>query len=87
MYDDHDYVIDIILNQKFLYEFLYNIFNKKLKIFKNYFNENLTFDKIKHIIIDVNSFVLFVFQNNNNLKLFIDYKNLNIVFFKNKYSL
>ena len=63
------------------------MFNKKLKIFKNYFDENLAFDKIKHFIIDIDSFVLFVFKNNDNLKLYIDYKNLNIVFFKNKYSL
>ena len=86
-YNDHDHVIDIILNKKFLYKFLYNIFNKKLKILKNYFDENLAFDKIKHFIVDVDSFILFVFKNNDNLKLCVDYKNLNIVFFKNKYSL
>ena len=86
-YNDHDHVIDIILNKKFLYKFLYNIFNKKLKILKNYFDENLAFDKIKHFIVDVDSFILFVFKNNDNLKLCVDYKNLNIVFFKNKHSL
>ena len=63
------------------------MFNKKLKIFKNYFNENFAFDKIKHFIVDIDLFVLFIFKNNNNLKLYVDYKNLNIVFFKNKYSL
>ena len=70
-----------------MYEFLYNIFNKKLKTLKSYLDENLAFNKIKHFIIDVDLFVLFVFKNNDNLKLCIDYKNLNIMFFKNKYSL
>ena len=86
-YNDHDHVIDIISNKKFLYKLLYNIFNKKLKILKSYFDENLAFDKIKHFIIDIDLFVLFVFKNDDNLKLYIDYKNLIIVFFKNKYSL
>ena len=63
------------------------MFNKKLKILKNYFDENLAFNKIKHFIVDIDSFVLFIFKNNDNLKLYVDYKNLNIVFFKNKYSL
>ena len=61
------------------------MFNKKLKIFKNYFDENLTFKKIKYFIINVNLFILFIIKNNDNLKLYVDYKNLNIVFFKNKY--
>ena len=86
-HDDYNHVIDIVSSKKFSYKFLYNMFNKKLKIFKNYFDENLAFDKIKHFIVDVDLFVLFVFKNNNNLKLYIDYKNLNIVFFKNKHLL
>ena len=63
------------------------MFNKKLKTFKNYLDENLAFDKIKHFIVNVDSFVLFVSKNNDNLRLCVDYKNLNIVFFKNKHSL
>ena len=86
-YNDHDHVINIISNQKISYEFLYNMFNQKLKIFKNYFDENFAFDKIKYFIIDINSFILFVLKNNDNLKSNIDYKNLNIMFFKNKHSL
>ena len=86
-HDDYDHVIDIISSKKFSYKFLYNMFNKELKIFKNYFDENFTFDKIKYFIVDVDSFVLFVFKNDDNLKLCVDYKNLNIVFFKNKHSL
>ena len=86
-HDDFDHVIDIISSKKFSYKFLYNMFNKKLKTFKNYFDENFEFDKIKHFIVDVDLFVLFAFKNNDNLKLCIDYKNLNIVFFKNKHLL
>ena len=86
-HNDYNHVINIVSSKKFLYKFLYNIFNKKLKIFKNYFDENLAFNKIKHFIVDVDLFVLFVFKNNDNLKLCFDYKNLNIIFFKNKHSL
>ena len=44
LYNNHNHVINIILNKKLLYKFLYNIFNKKLKILKNYFDKNFAFD-------------------------------------------
>ena len=80
-YDDYNYIINIISSKNFSYKFLNNMFNKILKILKNYFNENLAFDKIKYLIVNIYSFILFISKNNNNLKLYIDYKNLNIVFF------
>lgn len=41
IYNEHNYNINLILNKKEQYEFLYNIFQKKFETFRNYIQKNL----------------------------------------------
>ena len=86
-HDEHNHDIDLMLNKTSSYEFLYNMFQKKFKTFREYIQKNLALNKIKHSIIDVEAFVLFVFKKNEKFRLCVNYKNFNVITIKNKVSL
>ena len=46
IYNEHDHNIDLILNKKISYEFLYNIFQKKSKTLRNYIQKKLRWIKL-----------------------------------------
>ena len=87
---EHDltnHVIGFINDAQSSYDFIYFLFEKKLKVFKAYIDKHLIIDFIKHFQSLVDAFVLFVSKFNENLRLCIDYRNLNELTIKNRYSL
>ena len=69
----HDYFIRFIKNDKFDFDFLYDMFRDEFTIFKKYFIDNLKKNFIKSNQIDCNFFVLFVRKFNNKLRFCVDY--------------
>ena len=63
------------------------MFQKKLKILQKYIKNNFANDRIRYSIIDVNTFVLFIFKSNDEFRLCVDYKNFNAITLKNKFFL
>jgi len=86
-YRKENYSIDLLLNKEFFYKLLYSFFEKKFDILQKYFLKNLTLNRICKSISFVDTSILFVSKNNNNLRLYINYCNLNIITIKNKYFL
>ena len=86
-HDEHDHAIDLMSNKISFFEFLYNMFQTKLKVLQKYIRENLALNRIRHSIVDVDVFVLFTFKKNENLRLCVNYRNLNVITIKNKISL
>ena len=52
---------------------------KKLKILRKYIDDNFAKKRIWHLIINVKTFVLFVFKNNEKFHLCVNYKNFNVI--------
>jgi hypothetical protein len=83
----YDHKIILEKNAISEYIFLYKMFEKKLKIIKNHFENNL---KKRFIATNRSSFVssvMFMKKTNESLKFCVDYKKLNQLTKKNKYSL
>ena len=87
LYDEHDHIIDLMSNKFSFFEFLYIMFQKKLKFFQKYICENFALIRIKYSIVDINTSILFIFKKNEILKFCVNYKNLNAITIKNKISL
>ena len=86
-HDEHDHVIDLMSSKISFFEFLYNMFQTKLKVLQKYIRENFALSRIKHSIVDVDALVLFTFKKDEELRLCVNYKDLNVVTIKNKISL
>ena len=72
---EHDFtnhVIDFINDAQSLYNFIYFLFEKELKVFKAYIDKHLIIDFIKHFQSFVDAFVLFVSKFNENFRFCID---------------
>jgi len=85
LHKDHDYAIKI--TAKALYESLYNLLNTELTTLKQYLDNVLAKEWIKHFISSTNASILFIFKKNNNLHLCINYWDLNKITVKNHHSL
>ncbi len=85
LHEDHDYAIEIIA--KSLYELLYNLLNTELMILRQYLDDVLAKEWIKHFISSTNAFILFIFKKNDSFHLCMNYWNLNKVIIKNHHSL
>ncbi len=85
LHENHDHAIEI--TAKSSYESLYNLLNIKLMILKQYLNDVLVKEWIKHFVSSTNVFILFIFKKNNNLHLCMNYQDLNKITVKNHYSL
>ena len=83
-YKTHNHAINLLFEKTSPYKPLYLMFQKKLKILQEYFKNNLANGRIRHSIADVETPVLFVSKNNNELRLCVDYKKLNTITLKNK---
>ena len=86
-HDEHDHAIDLMSSKIFFFEFLYNMFQTKLKMLQKYIRENFALSRIKHSIVDVDAFVLFTLKKNEKLRLCVNYRDLNVVTIKNRISL
>ena len=86
-HNNQNYAINLIFKKSLFYEFLYNMFQKKLKILQEYIKNNFANSRIRYLIINIETFVLFVFKSNNDFRLCVDYKSLNAITLKNKVSL
>ena len=87
---EHDFtnhIIDFINNAQSSYNFIYFLFEKKLKMLKAYIDKHLIIDFIKHFQSLVDALVLFASKFNENFRFCINYKNLNELTIKNRYSL
>ncbi len=85
LHEDHDHAIEITAES--LYELLYNLLNTELAILKQYLNDVLVKEWIKHFINSTDAFILFIFKKNDNLHLCMNYWNLNKITVKNHHSL
>ena len=61
-HDEYDYVINFMLKKLFSFKSLYNIFQTKFDILQKYIRENLTLNRIKYLIIDVDILILFTLK-------------------------
>ena len=86
-YKKNNYVINLIFNVEFFFDFLYVFFEKKLHVLQNYLHKNFALNKIRHFINFVETFVMFVTKKNKSLRLCVDYRKLNVFMIKNRYLL
>ena len=84
-HENKDYIINLILDAKLLYESFYIFFEIELDVLKDYLLKNLTLNRIREFRSCANALMLFVFKKNNNFRFCIDYKKLNALIIKNKY--
>ncbi len=85
LHENHDHAIEI--TAKSSYESLYNLSNIKLTTLKQYLNDILVKEWIKHFINSTDVSILFIFKKNDNLHLCMNYQDLNKIIVKNHYSL
>ena len=81
-----DYAINL-KNNKIFYDFLYNLLNTKWIALREYFDDILMKNWIRHFVNFVKTSVMFVFKKNESLRLCVDYKNLNKITKKNRHFL
>jgi len=85
LHEDHDHAIEIIAKSS--YELLYNLLNTELVTLKQYLNDVLAKEWIKHFISSTDAFILFILKKNNSFHLCMNYWNLNKIIVKNHHSL
>ena len=82
---NHEIIFE--LSKTFTFELIYALFEKKLRIFREYLNENLKKKFIRKSQSSTKYSILFVSKKNEKLRLCVDYRKLNEITIKNRYSL
>ena len=82
---NHEIIFE--LSKTFTFELIYALFEKKLRIFREYLNENLKKKFIRKSQSSIKYSILFVFKKDEKLRLCVDYRKLNEIIIKNRYSL
>ncbi len=85
LYENHDHAIEI--TAKSSYESLYNLLNIKLATLRQYLNDILAKEWIKHFVSLTDAFILFILKKNDSLHLCMNYQDLNKITVKNHHSL
>ncbi len=85
LHEDHDHAIEI--TAKSLYESLYNLLNTKLVILRQYLDDVLAKEWIKHFVSLTDAFILFILKKNDSFHLCMNYRDLNKITVKNRHSL
>ncbi len=85
LHEDHDHAIEIIAES--LYESLYNLLNTELTTLRQYLNDVLAKEWIKHFISLTDASILFIFKKNDSFHLYMNYRDLNKITVKNHHSL
>ena len=83
----NNHKIDIMLEKKFGFDFIYEMLQNELKTFKKYLNDNLIKGFIRSNYSFIASFVLFARKFNESLYLYVNYRIFNVIIIKNRYSL
>ncbi len=84
LHEDHDHAIKITAESS--YESLYNLLNK-LVILRQYLDDVLAKEWIKHFVSLTDAFILFILKKNNSFHLCVNYRDLNKITVKNHHSL
>ena len=74
-------------SKTFTFELIYALFEKKLKILREYLNENLKKEFVRKSQSSTRYSILFVSKKDEKLRLCVDYRKLNEITIKNRYSL
>jgi hypothetical protein len=82
----HDLIIDT-QEKNFLFDIIYNLFAKKLRIFRVYIEKNLEKEFITSFTFFVAILILFTKKKDDELRLCVNYRDLNEITIKNRYSL
>ena len=85
LHEDHDHAIEI--TAKSSYKSLYNLSNTELAILRQYLNDVLAKEWIKHFISSIDASILFILKKNDSLHLCVNYRDLNKITVKNHHSL
>ncbi len=85
LHEDHDHAIEITAES--LYESLYNLLNTELATLRQYLNDVLVKEWIKHFISLTDVFILLILKKNDSLHLCMNYWDLNKITVKNRHSL
>ncbi len=85
LHEDHDHAIKITTESS--YESLYNLSNTELATLRQYLDNVLVKEWIKHFINSTDASILFIFKKNDNLRLYVNYQDLNKITVKNRHSL
>ncbi len=85
LHEDYDHAIEITAESS--YKSLYNLSNTELTILRQYLNDVLAKEWIKHFVSSTNAFILFIFKKNDSFHLCISYWDLNKITVKNHHSL
>ena len=70
---NENHVIDLKLNKKSSYNFLYALSEKKFQILQNYLLKNLTLNCIREFFSFAETLILFIFKKNDSLRLCVNY--------------
>ncbi len=85
LHENHDHAIEITAESS--YESLYNLLNTELVTLRQYLDNVLAKEWIKHFISSIDASILFIFKKNYNFHLCINYRDLNKITVKNRHSL
>ncbi len=85
LHEDHNHAIKI--TAKSLYESLYNLLNTELMTLRQYLDDVLAKEWIKHFISSIDASILFIFKKNDSFHLCMNYRDLNKITVKNHHSL
>ncbi len=85
LHENHDHAIEI--TAKLSYESLYNLLNTELATLRQYSNDVLTKEWIKHFVSSTDASILFILKKNDSLHLCMNYRDLNKITVKNHHSL
>ncbi len=85
LHKDHDHAIEI--TAKSLYESLYNLLNTELATLRQYLNNVLAKEWIKHFVNLTDTSILFILKKNDSFHLCMNYRDLNKIIVKNRHSL
>ena len=85
-YKISDYAINLN-RKKSLYNLLYNLFNTELEILRDYLENILVKNWIRHSVSSAETPILFISKKDERLQLCVDYWRLNQIIIKNRHSL
>ncbi len=85
LHEDHDHAIEITAES--LYESLYNLLNTELAILRQYLNDVLAKEWIKHFFSSTDASILFILKKNDSFHLCMNYRDLNKITVENHHSL
>ena len=87
LYRFNNHKINIMLEKKFDFGFIYEISQNEFKIFKKYLNNNLVkeFIRLNHSFAVL--LILFIRKSNKGLRFYVNYRALNAIIIKNQYLL